>query len=211
MSSSLDFIYKRHSVRQFKACDVPMMDIEEMLKAASYAPSGKNRQNWHYVVIKDKTLIESIAQAIEGVHDDIVEKVGDVSKTQEMTKFLKYYTIFRSAPILVAAYVGPYPKSEVALLKSIGMEAQAERVERMNSGLQNVAASLENFMLAAATLGYGTCWMTGPCFASLAIEALVPFEKEGYELMAVTPLGLPASEGRSPARRPVSEIYTLIK
>lgn len=210
MSSSLDFIYRRHSVRQFKDQDIPMMDIEEMLKAASYAPSGKNKQNWHYVIIKDKLLIENIAKAIEAVHDEIVMRVNDAEKTKEMTKFLKYYTIFRTAPILVAAYVGPYEQREIELLESIGMTEQAEKVRQMNSGLQNVAASLENFMLAAANMGYGTCWMTGPCFASMKIQSLVPFHKDGFDLMAITPLGIPVKEGQSPERKPVSSIYTLI-
>lgn len=210
MSSSLDFIYRRHSVRQFKDQDIPMMDIEEMLKAASYAPSGKNKQNWHYVIIKDKLLIENIAKAIEAVHDEIVTRVNDAEKTKEMTKFLKYYTIFRTAPILVAAYVGPYEQREIELLESIGMTEQAEKVRQMNSGLQNVAASLENFMLAAANMGYGTCWMTGPCFASMKIQSLVPFHKDGFDLMAITPLGIPVKEGQSPERKPVSSIYTLI-
>lgn len=211
MSKSLDFIYRRKSVRQFKNQDIPLMDIEEMLHAASYAPSGKNKQNWHYVIIKDRTLIENIAKAIERVHDDIVAKVNDAEKTKDMTRFLKYYTIFRSAPVLVVAYVGPYEQKEIELLNAIGMKDQADRVTRMHSGLQNVAASLENFMLAAATLGYGTCWMTGPCFASLEIETLIPFHKEGYELMAITPLGIPEKEGTSPERKPVRDIYTLVK
>ena len=42
---ALDFIYKRHSVRKFKEGDVPNEDIRKIINAATYAPSGKNRQN----------------------------------------------------------------------------------------------------------------------------------------------------------------------
>lgn len=207
----LDFIYKRHSVRQFQETHVPIEDIKNMLKAAVYAPSGKNKQNWHYVIIKDQTLIEKIADGITSVHDEIVQKVNDEEKTKNFSKFLPYYTLFKNAPILVAVYAGPYEQKEVELLREIGMTEQAERTVRTNPGLQGVCASIENFMLAAANMGYGTCWMTGPCFASLAIEALIPFSKTDYELIALTPLGKPLNAGKSPARKPLEEIYTIIE
>lgn len=206
----LDFIYKRHSVRAFEDTQVPMKDLVTMLEAASYAPSGKNKQNWHYVIIKDQKLIHQIAQGITEVHDTIVQKVGDPEKTKDFTKFLPYYTLFKKAPMLVAIYAGHYEQKEIDLLRSIGMTEQAKRTERTNPGLQGVSASIENFMLTAANLGYGTCWMTGPCFASLAVEALIPFSKPGYELVALTPLGIPLNPGKSPIRKPLEEIYTVI-
>ncbi|WMT80585.1 hypothetical protein TEMA_09060 [Terrisporobacter mayombei] len=45
--SNLDFIYKRKSVRKFKDEMVPKEDIDKILKAATFAPSARNRQNWH--------------------------------------------------------------------------------------------------------------------------------------------------------------------
>ncbi|PBF84299.1 nitroreductase family protein, partial [Clostridioides difficile] len=35
-----------------------------MIKAAGAAPSGKNIQNWHFVVIKRRDLMEKIADVI---------------------------------------------------------------------------------------------------------------------------------------------------
>ncbi|WP_129597272.1 nitroreductase family protein [Anaerophilus nitritogenes] len=209
--SNLDFIYKRKSVRKFKEQDVPMEDIKEMLKAATYAPSGKNVQNWHYVIVKDKNKIEQIAQAIENVYDRIIEKVNDPEKTKGLTKFLKYYTVFREAPVLIMAYMGHYEEKEIELLEEIGMYDQANVVKRTASRVQNVAASLENFMLAAANMGYGTCWMTGACFATLEIETLIPMEKEGFDLMAISPLGIPLKDSTAPKRKEVEEIFTLIE
>jgi len=50
---NLDYIYKRRSIRKFKRDDVPSGLITEMLKAAMAAPSGKNRQPWEFIVVKD--------------------------------------------------------------------------------------------------------------------------------------------------------------
>jgi nitroreductase len=50
---NLDYIYKRRSIRKFKPDEVPDGLITEMLKAAMAAPSGKNRQPWEFIVVKN--------------------------------------------------------------------------------------------------------------------------------------------------------------
>ncbi|MBW4872488.1 MAG: nitroreductase family protein, partial [Paeniclostridium sp.] len=40
--NKLDFIYNRVSVRKYKNEAIPKEDIVEILKAGTYAPSGKN-------------------------------------------------------------------------------------------------------------------------------------------------------------------------
>ena len=55
--ANLDFIYQRKSVRQFKDTKIPKNDILELLKAATYAPSPKHQQNWHFVILQNKILI----------------------------------------------------------------------------------------------------------------------------------------------------------
>ena len=56
----LDFIYKRKSVRKFKDEEVPKEDIVELLKAATYAPSPKHQQNWHFIVLQNKEMLRDI-------------------------------------------------------------------------------------------------------------------------------------------------------
>ena len=51
------------------------------------------------------------------------------------------------------------------------------------SAAQGIGAAVENILLAATEMGYGTCYMTGPTHAKKEIEELIGFEKEGYELM----------------------------
>ena len=59
--TNLEFIYKRKSIRKFKDQEVPKEDLIEMLKAATYAPSAKHQQNWHFDVITNKEKIEEVA------------------------------------------------------------------------------------------------------------------------------------------------------
>ena len=53
----------RRSVRQFeKGKKISKNDIEDLLKIAMYAPSGYNKQPWHFVVVEDDATKEKIMQ-----------------------------------------------------------------------------------------------------------------------------------------------------
>lgn len=53
----------RRSVRQFiPDRDIPAKDIEDLLRAAMYAPSGRNTQPWEFIVVDDKMTFPKIIQ-----------------------------------------------------------------------------------------------------------------------------------------------------
>jgi nitroreductase len=56
----LEAIFNRRSIRQYT--DRPVSDdvIETLLKAAMYAPSAVNKQPWHYIVFRDREIVEKI-------------------------------------------------------------------------------------------------------------------------------------------------------
>ncbi|SHJ64124.1 nitroreductase family protein [Tepidibacter formicigenes] len=209
---NLDFIYKRQSVRKFKDQNVPMEDIKEMIKAATYAPSGKNVQNWHFVVVKDKEKIQEMAKIIERKHEEVANYTKDEKKREKFMKFLKYFTMFKNAPVLIMVYAGDYPVTALDLLKEGG--ASSEEIHSLLKpapGIQNIGAAIENLLLAAANMGYGGCWMTGPNYAKNELAEFIGFEKEGYTLVAITPIGVPDGEIISPPRKPVEEVMTVIE
>lgn len=211
--STIDFIYKRHSVRRYKDKDVPMQDIKELIKAATYAPSGKNLQNWHFVVLKNKDKIEEMAKIVERKNSKLASQTNDEDKKKSFAKYVKYHTVFRNAPVVILVFAGPYPSTGLDILKDIG--ASSEEIYdllRPAPGIQNIGAAMENLQLTAANMGYGTCWMTGPNYASKEISDFIGFKKEGYFLAAMTPLGIPEdSELKSPPRKPVEEVITVIE
>ena len=54
--SFLSDILKRRTVRDFSDKPVPVDIIIDAVKAASSAPSGANKQPWHFVVVKDPEI-----------------------------------------------------------------------------------------------------------------------------------------------------------
>ena len=109
------------------------------------------------------------------------------------------------------AFVGPYPVPADDMVAGTGLTQQEiDALKQTKPGVQNVAAAMQNLLLAAAALGYGTCWMTGPTYAGPEIAQLVGFSKDGYHLAALTPLGVPAADGASPPRKPLSAVLTIV-
>lgn len=207
----LELIYQRRSVRNFQTDPVPDAVIEQLIDAAVHAPSGKNRQNWHFVVVRNPELIQQMAAAVEAKHAALLPFFADDAKRQAFKGTVAYHTVFKNAPAVVLVYAGPYPVPADDLKPGDGLSEQdIQALKFANPGIQNVAAALQNLHLAATALGYGTCWMTGPTYASREITAIVGFHKEGFSLAAVSPLGIPAGTGGSPPRRPVAEALTVI-
>jgi len=56
----LETIRTRRSVRKFQDRPVPPQLIEQVLAAAMSAPSARNAQPWHFVVIDDRELLAEI-------------------------------------------------------------------------------------------------------------------------------------------------------
>jgi len=82
----LETFRSRRSVRKFKSTPVPDEHIHQILEAANYAPSPRNRQAWKFVIIKDRNILDQI-------RDECIKKSGDQSK--------QYYTDYLSAPVYV--------------------------------------------------------------------------------------------------------------
>lgn len=53
-------ILTRRSIRKYTGSPVKDEQIGALLRAAMYAPSARNQQPWHFVVIRDRELMNSI-------------------------------------------------------------------------------------------------------------------------------------------------------
>ena len=63
--SFLANIKTRRSVREFSDRPLPIELITNAVKAASLAPSGANKQPWHFVIVKDLLIKKEIRLAAE--------------------------------------------------------------------------------------------------------------------------------------------------
>ena len=64
MNEVLNNIYTRRSIRKFKEQDVPKNLVDEIVKAGTYAPSGKNLQTYRFYVMQNADSIKSLQDVV---------------------------------------------------------------------------------------------------------------------------------------------------
>lgn len=204
---TIEAILNRKSIRKFKDEPVKRSDLEEILTCGLNAPSAKNMQNWHFVVIEKEEEINAVATIVK----EKLSKLATSAKDQTVAKsFLakeRFYTFFENAPVLILIYASAYASATSQLLSGEDLD----KFRGASPGIQNIGAAIQNILLAASTLGYGTCWMTGPNFAIKEIEEYIPFKDDQFSLVAMTPLGIPTDEKHpSPKKKGIDEKVTFI-
>lgn len=117
LATSAEFLTRmkhRRTVRKFSSESVPLKVIENCLQAASTAPSGANMQPWHFVVVSDQQVKNSIRREAEKEEElfyserapeDWLEALAPLGTNAEKP-FLE------TAPYLIAIFAQKYGLSQ---------------------------------------------------------------------------------------------------
>ena len=166
----METIYNRRSVRFYTEETVDKDTIEELIKAGIQAPSAMNVQPWAFAVIQDKELLQKISDETK------VCLLASLSERPYLECYRQLFSdpefhVFYNAPALI-----------ITLAKPEGAYA---------SGDCTLAA--QNIMLAAHSLGLGSCWIG---FAQMSLNTPELKEQLGipkeYTIVAPLIIGHPA-------------------
>ncbi len=58
---TLKAILTRRSIRKYSDKKIPEEYYEIMLKAAMHAPTARNRQPWHFIIVSDRKILNELA------------------------------------------------------------------------------------------------------------------------------------------------------
>jgi len=150
-------IKNRRSIRKFKGDAVPRACIEEMVKAATLAPSAKNRQPWKFIVYQGTAkdaLVNVMKQGVEREkvgHERMPSWTGGLADAENTVR------VMQEAPVLIAVLNtnGKTPFSGIA---------NEDRIVEICDSL-SIGAAIENMILSAMEQGLGTLWIANTCFA----------------------------------------------
>lgn len=180
-----DVIKSRRSVRDYLPTPVPREHILKICDAARMAPTSGNQQPWKFLVVQDRAKLnllveEQVSSRIQAVGKD--RKLTDEEREALREKGRKSALKYLSAPVLI-----------VVLTDS---QSQYPSYNHWDGPL---AAGY--LMLAARGLGYGTVFVTDAIDFGIARKVLeIP---ERYEIVCLTPLGVPAQWPETPAKKPL--------
>ena len=120
----MNSIFHRRSIRKYTREVVSENLIEEILKAGMAAPSAGNEQPWHFIVIRDKSIMEDItkfhpySQMLKEASHAIVV-CGDLSLQkyegywiQDCSAAMQNMLLMADSLGLGAVWLGVYPMEE---------------------------------------------------------------------------------------------------
>ncbi len=205
-----DSIQGRKSIRRFKQTPVPDEDIKKILDAGRRAPSANNTQPWSFIVVKNRTVLKQMADAVRQMIDRMIPYAESEKQAQRLAAYKgNYYTFFENAPVVIAVLMEGYDAGTDRVLAKMGYSPEDIKRLRPLPGLQSVAAAIENMLLAIHALDYGSCWMTGPLVAQDAFETILGFGKE-KSIVALLPMGVPDENPPARPRKLLEEIMRVI-
>jgi F420 biosynthesis protein FbiB-like protein len=184
--NTFDLIHTRRSIRRYLDRPVPPDLIDQLLEAATWAPSSHNRQPWRFAVITNQDTKVRLADRMgERLRSDRVRDGDPLEAIDQDVKRSRERLV--SAPVII-----------VACLSMMDLDHYSD--ERRNSfertmAVQSVAASLQNLLLTAHELGLGACWMCAPLFCADVVRAVLQLPDD-WEAQALITIGYPADEGK---------------
>ncbi len=194
----LEAIRRRRSIRRFEDRPVPEEVIREILEAARLAPSTSNLQTWKFKVVTDPATRRSLREA--AFDQKFVEKAPVVIVAcADLLAFGE-----RSRRTLELLRSGAVRPSVEMILRFLRREKDAEMEERnLISACINVSIAVQNMVLAATSLGLGTCWVRAFDPGRVAESLSLPPECPPLILL---PLGYPREDPAPRSRKSLEEI-----
>ena len=138
-----DAISKRYSVRSYQDRPVEQDKLDRVLDAARLAPSGNNRQPWHFVVVRDADLRRRLVGACcdqafvgeapvviagVGLTPDRVMKCDVAGDAVDVAIALEHIALAAVAEGLGTCWVGAFEQDRVREVLGIGPEAKVVEV-----------------------------------------------------------------------------------
>ncbi len=164
----MEGILTRRSIRQYDSSrKISKEDVEKLIRAAQYAPSAHNKQEWEFIVVEDK------------------EKLEGLRRVQPWTSFAKD----ASCAIVICS-------------DENNSFSRHKEDETWSYGDIDTALAAQNLMLAAHSMGIGTCF----CGAAPMPRVIAGIQEylelpENIRPAAIIIAGYPAAEPKQPEDR----------
>jgi nitroreductase len=188
-ASTMRAIYQRRAVRTYDDRPVSRQDIQLVLDAAIHAPSAVNCQPWVFVVIQEREVVARYAKEgrqlllNEPPAVEVVESgLANMDQLRQMASGPDF-ELFHGAPALVVIYA-----------------TSADEVP-------DCFLAAQNLMLAAWTLGLGTCpiGLARPLFNRAEVKEELGVSPEWPCALPIA-VGWPDGETPPTSRRPAQII-----
>ncbi len=154
-------ILRRRSTRYFQKKQVPENLIMRILEAGRFAPTVGNGQYWRYSVVRDKNIIKDMTDHMYGVGIKMAPFVDYWARPfmKPLMKFLQFIFPHELHPIphAVSRLIGLLnfdPLWDAPTVILLYKDVRCIGSPELNLGILG-----QNMIIAAHSMGLGTCWI----------------------------------------------------
>ncbi len=174
-------IKTRRSVREYLDMPLPQEIIIKIIDAGRYAPTGLNLQPWRFIVVQNNEMLRKLSEYAKPILIKNLEGRSDAVAMNFLKRLQdKNFNLFYNAPVLILV---------------IGSK---------NNALTDYDCSMcaGNMMLAAHSLGIGSCWIGGASVIQHSEELIAELKiPPNYKLVAPLIFGYPKTIPSTPEKR----------
>ncbi len=178
----IEALKSRRAVRSYEEKAVPESAVQTILEAATYSPTAINIQPWKFTIVTNKEEMKRFSDMAKGALLQTLPDVADEG-LERFKNSLKnpQFNIFYGAPLLV--FISGAKSSQFAV--------------------NDCSMAAQNMMLAAYSLGLGSCWIGGAMLYANTkgkAELGVP---EDHQVFAAVIFGYPKGDfPKAPPKKP---------
>jgi nitroreductase len=190
----LELIKSRRSIRTFEKRMPEKKLIMECLEAATWAPNATNQQPWEFIVLTG-TALEKVNAINQEKFAERMQEIDPFSGLPEECR-KRQQAVFQA--IIEAAEKDGFDTNDFFEKNLRFCDAPVAvyfvtHKRENNQYLLSTAAAVENFLLAAAARGLGTCWLSVVVVCKQDIKEHLGISAE-KELLAGIAVGYPVTD-----------------
>ena len=188
MPDFFDVVRSQRGGRYYKPDEIPQADIDKILHAAVRAPSGSNRQEWRFIVVRDR----DVKRRLNGAYREGQRRSSGADSPPEPPpgQPLSFAFDMENVPVIMV----------VCMFKT-------DFGNRPELNAASIYPAVQNLLLAAAALGIITRLTTIWHFADEQVAEILGIPDDAVP-MALIPMGYPREPDHlgGSIRKPISEV-----
>jgi nitroreductase len=188
------------AVRRLRPDPIPDDVLRRVLEAATFAPSGGNRQAWRIIAVRDPQLKQEIGRRYSALWVPYAANGRkNAAGLPEAARARTERAL--SAGDYLAAHMGELPAILVVCFDPRGLLITDAKLGRASVvGGASIYPAVQNLLLACRAEGLGCVLTTLLCAEEPALRPLLALP-EPWALAAFIPIGYPVGSGHGPLQR----------
>jgi nitroreductase len=187
--------------------------LKKGIELATWAPNGGNFQGWRFIIVKNRDVLEKMADAVQSAADKIASWPEAMMWQEDIKRYQQNASFFKNAPACIGVFTSDYQSAmDKVLMARESFDHEAKEISGFRrsapTAIQSSAAAVTTMLLVFHQMSLGAVWLVVPILAKRAIEKILDVPTN-LSLVCLIAVGYP-NESPQKDRKPVEEVLRFI-